>query len=261
MAIKCPKCGAEYDVTLFPFGRTIRCDCGASVDLADGHQQTSQDGKQATNMSSNHNLDPKWLRWSRQLMAIAQNGLTFVNNPFDKERYEAIRAIAAEILSDHTGTDWSQITDLFSREVGYATPKVDVRGVVIRDNTILLVKERADGLWTLPGGWADVNESPSEAVVREVYEESGYRTRAARLLAVLDRSKHCNIPPLPFHIYKIFILCELLGGDPATSHEIDDVAFFAENELPELSLSRTTPAQIVRMFEHFRCPDLPPDFD
>ena len=214
-----------------------------------------------SSMSSNHNLDPKWLQWSRQLMAIAQNGLTFVNNPFDKDRYEAIRAIAAEILSDHTGTAPSQITDLFSREVGYATPKVDVRGVVFRDNTILLVKERADGLWTLPGGWADVNESPSEAVVREVYEESGYRTRAAKLLAVFDGSKHCNIPPLPFHIYKLFILCELLGGNAATSHETDEVAFFREDELPELSLSRTTPGQIARLFEHLRCPGLPPDFD
>ena len=212
-------------------------------------------------MSSNHNRDPKWLQWSRQLMAIAQNGLAFVNNPFDKERYEAIRAIAAEILSDHTGNDPSQIIDLFSWEVGYATPKVDVRGAVFRDNSILLVKERADGLWTLPGGWADVNESPSEAVVREVYEESGYRTRAAKLLAVLDRSKHWHVPPLPFHIYKLFILCELLGGNASTSHETDDVAFFSANELPELSLSRTTPAQITRLFEHLRFPGLPADFD
>ena len=155
----------------------------------------------------------------------------------------------------------SQITDLFSREVGYATPKDDVRGVVFRDNTILLVKERADGLWTLPGGWADVNESPSEAVVREVYEESGYRTRAAKLLAVFDRSKHCNIPPLPFHIYKLFILCELLGGDAATSNETDEVAFFPEEDLPELSLFRTTPVQVARLFEHLRCPGLPSDFD
>jgi ADP-ribose pyrophosphatase YjhB (NUDIX family) len=194
-------------------------------------------------------------------MAIAQNGLTFVNNPFDQERYEAIRALAAEILSDHTGSEPSQIVDLFSRESGYATPKVDVRGVVFRDDTILLVKERADGRWTLPGGWADVNESPSEAVVREVYEESGYRTRAAKLLAVLDRSKHPHVPPLPFHIYKLFILCDLLGGDAAISHETEAVAFFGEHELPELSISRTTPEQIARLFEHRRCPDLPADFD
>ena len=213
------------------------------------------------NMLSKPNLDPKWLQWSKQLMAIAQNGLTFANNPFDKERYEAVRAIAAEILSDHTGTAPSQIVDLFSGESGYATPKVDVRGVVFRDDTILLVKERADGLWTLPGGWADVNEAPSEAVVREVYEESGYRTHATKLLAVLDRSKHPHVPPLPFHIYKLFIKCELVGGAPETSHETEAVAFFPEHELPDLSISRTTPEQVAMLFKHRRCPELPPDFD
>jgi len=212
-------------------------------------------------MSSKPNLDPKWLQWSKQLMAIAQNGLTYVNNPFDKERYEAVRAVAAEILSDHTGSEPSQIVDLFSRESGYATPKVDVRGVVFRDDTILLVKERADGLWTLPGGWADVNEAPSEAVVREVYEESGYRTRATKLLGVLDRSKHPHVPHLPFHIYKLLILCELLGGDAATSHETEAVAFFREDELPEFSISRTTPEQVARLFQHQRRWDLPADFD
>ena len=212
-------------------------------------------------MPNKPNLDPKWLQWSKQLMAIAQNGLTYVNNPFDKERYEAVRAIAAEILSDHTGSEPSQIVDLFSRESGYATPKVDVRGVVFRDDTILLVKERADGLWTLPGGWADVNEAPSEAVVREVYEESGYRTRATKLLAVLDRSKHPHVPPLPFHIYKLFFLCELLGGDAETGHETEAVAFFRKRELPEISVSRTTPEQIARLFQHWQMWDLPADFD
>ena len=212
-------------------------------------------------MSNTPSRDPQWLQWSKRLMAIAQNGLTFAENPFDRERYEAVRAIAAEILSDHTGSDPSQIVDLFSREVGYATPKVDVRGVVFRDDTILLVKERADGLWTLPGGWADVNESPSEAVVREVFEESGYRTRATKLLAVLDRSKHPHVPSLPFHIYKLFILCELLGGEAVTSHETEAVAFFREHELPDFSLPRTTPEQVARLFEHRRCPEFPPDFD
>ena len=212
-------------------------------------------------MSSKPNLDPKWLQWSKQLMAIAQNGLTFASNPFDEERYEAVRAVAAEILSDHTGTDPSQIVDLFSRESGYATPKVDVRGVVFRDDAILLVKERADGLWTLPGGWADVNESPSEAVVREVYEESGYKTRAIKLLGVLDRSKNPHVPHLPFHIYKLLILCELLGGEAKTSHETEAVAFFREDELPEFSVSRTTPEQVARLFQHRRCPELLADFD
>ena len=116
----------------------------------------------------NEELEPKWLRWSRQFMAIAQNGLTFAKDHFDIERYEQVRRLAAEMMAEQSDTDCRKVVDLFSGEVGYATPKVDVRGVVFRENQILLVKERADGLWTLPGGWADVNESPAEAVVREV---------------------------------------------------------------------------------------------
>jgi ADP-ribose pyrophosphatase YjhB (NUDIX family) len=205
--------------------------------------------------------EPQWLRWSRQLMAIAQNGLTYANSSYDVERYEAVRNIAAEMMADHSGTDQERIVNLFARESGYATPKVDVRGVVFRDDAILLVKEREDGGWTLPGGWADVNESPREAVEREVVEESGYRVRATKLLAVLDRAKHPHVPPFPFHIYKVFILCELVGGDAAASKETEAVGFFQENDIPELSVARTTPNQLARLFEHRRRPDLAPDFD
>lgn len=157
--------------------------------------------------------EPRWLRWSRQLMAIAQNGLTYSNSPYDVERYEAVRGIAAEMMADRTGTDQERIVRLFAQQSGYATPKVDVRGVVFRDDAILLVKECEDGGWTLPGGWADVNESPREAVEREVVKESGYEVRATKLLAVLDRAKHPHVPPFPFHIYKVFILCDLIGGE------------------------------------------------
>jgi ADP-ribose pyrophosphatase YjhB (NUDIX family) len=205
--------------------------------------------------------EPQWLLWSRQLMAVAQNGLAYASNPFDVDRYEAIRKIAAAILADHTLADQTRIENLFAQEVGYATPKVDVRGAVFRDQALLLVKERQDGCWTLPGGWADVNESPSEAVVREVFEESGYRTRATKLLAVFDRAKHPHVPLLPFHIYKIFLLCEWLGGEATTSIETEAVDFFREDQLPELSISRITPAQVARLFEHLRRPELPADFD
>jgi ADP-ribose pyrophosphatase YjhB (NUDIX family) len=194
-------------------------------------------------------------------MAVAQNGLTYASNPFDIDRYQSIRSIAAAILADHTLADQPRIENLFAQEVGYATPKVDVRGVVFRDQVLLLVKERQDGGWTLPGGWADVNESPSEAVVREVFEESGYRTRASKLLAVLDRAKHPHVPLLPFHLYKLFLLCEWLGGEATTSSETEAVDFFREDQLPELSISRTTPDQIARLFEHLRQPELPADFD
>ena len=133
--------------------------------------------------------------------------------------------------------------------------------MVFRDDKVLLVREVADGCWTLPGGWADVNESPSESVVREVREESGYETRPVKLLAVYDRSKQGHVPAFPFHVYKLFILCELIGGEAATSFETSGVGFFAEEELPELSLSRVTPEQIRRLFEHWRHPEWATDFD
>jgi ADP-ribose pyrophosphatase YjhB (NUDIX family) len=194
-------------------------------------------------------------------MAIAQNGLTYAENHFDKERYEQVRQVAAEMMAEQADTDYRKVLDLFSGEIGYATPKVDVRGVVFRDNRILLVKEREDGRWTLPGGWADVNESPREAVVREVMEESGYHTRAGKLLAVWDRAKHPHTPPFPYHIYKIFVLCELIGGEATASPETEQVGFFPEDELPDLSISRVTPGQIARLFEHYRRADLQTDFD
>jgi ADP-ribose pyrophosphatase YjhB (NUDIX family) len=207
-----------------------------------------------------HN-EPQWLRWARGLQAIAQNGLIFVKNPFDVERYETVRQIAAEMMAAGSETELSQVLDLFTGEVGYATPKVDTRGVVFRSDNLLLVKEAADGGWTLPGGWADVNESPSEAVAREVFEESGFQTRPVKLLAIYDRSKHAHVPPYPYHVFKLFFRCEIVGGTAATSTETDEVAFFGEEEIPELSLSRVTPDQIVRMFDHCRNPELPTDFD
>lgn len=205
--------------------------------------------------------EPKWIGWSRQLMAIAQNGLTYAEDHFDRERYEQVRLVAAEIMAEQSDTSDQKVLDLFAGEVGYATPKVDVRGAVFRDDRILLVKERADGLWTLPGGWADVNESPKEAVVREVMEESGYHTRAGKLLAVWDRAKHPHTPPFPYHVYKMFVLCELIGGEAATSNETEEVAFYPEDGLPDLSISRVTPGQIARVFEHHRDPALPTDLD
>jgi len=205
-------------------------------------------------------MHPQWLEWAQRLQAIAQNGLIYAQNPFDLERYEAVREVAAAMMATHSGANLDYVRNLFAGQVGYATPKVDVRGAVFRDDTILLVKERQDGLWTLPGGWADVSESPSAAVVREVYEESGYHTRAIKLLALYDRNRHAHAP-FPFHVYKLFFHCELLGGPPAPNVETDGVAFFPEDKIPELSLLRVTPAQIARLFEHHRHPDWPTDFD
>jgi len=184
----------------------------------------------------------------------------FAKDPFDRERYEAIRVIAAEMLAE--GGNWKpeEVLSELSHERGYATPKVDVRAVVFRGNNILLVQERSDERWTLPGGWADVGESPSVAVMREVEEESGYKVRATKLLAVYDKLRHGH-PPATFHAYKLFYRCELEGGVVGESPETRGASFFAEGVLPPLSLGRVTEAQIRRMFEHGRNPALPTDFD
>ena len=153
------------------------------------------------------------------------------------------------------------IRSLFDNQTGYATPKVDVRGVVFRDDKLLLVQERSDGLWTLPGGWADVNDSPSEAVEREIVEESGFEAKAEKMLAIFDRAKHGNTPPFPFHVYKFFILCRLEGGEARTTMETTGVEFVAENAIPPLSLSRVTREQIQFWFDARKNPDGPCRFD
>jgi len=205
--------------------------------------------------------DPQWLRWAREVRALAQAGLTYSDSPFDQERYTALRDLAAEMAATCAEVDPAMVQELFAAQVGYETPKVDVRGVVFRDDELLLVRELGDGgRWTLPGGWADINEPPSKAVEREVWEESGYETRATKLLMLYDRSLHGH-PPHPFTIYKLFFLCELCGGAPMDSHETGEATFFAEDAIPELSISRITPEEIVHLFEHRRHPEWPTDFD
>lgn len=206
-------------------------------------------------------MDPKWLDWVKRLQAIAQNGLTFAENHFDLERYEQVQQIAAEILADKADVNTKDVIDLFVREKDYATPKVDVRGAAFRDGRILLVKESSDGNWALPGGWADVGESPSESVEREVQEEAGFTVKAKRLAAIYDRSKHPHKPLMHYHIYKLFFICEITGGEPTTSEETEEVAFFDQNNLPELSITKTLPEQITKMFEYHHRPELPVYFD
>lgn len=205
-------------------------------------------------------MEPKWLEWARNIQALAQNGMHYTSSPFDKERYEAMREIALEMLAEQSEEDLAHIRDLFRNETGYATPKVDVRGVMFKDDKILLVKEHRDGKWTLPGGWADVFDQPGVAVEREIREESGYEAKAVKLLALWDRSLHGH-PPSSYRIYKVFFLCELTGGAAKNSIETDEVAWFGEDELPELSIPRTTPSELLRFFEHLRHPDWPTDFD
>lgn len=207
-------------------------------------------------------VSAEWLDWVKRLQAIAQSGLTYAADPYDIERYEQIRRIAAEMAASRSGASVDRIDDLFAGESGYATPKLDIRAVVVdEEGAVLLVREKEDGLWTLPGGWVDVGESPSEALEREVKEESGYSVRAARLLALWDRNKHPH-PPLPFHVYKLVFLCDLLGGKPLmASTETEEVGFFPKEALPELSLGRVTPGQIERLLGRASDRGGPADFD
>ncbi len=209
-------------------------------------------------------MKPIWLEWARDLESVAQNGLHYAKDDYEVKRYKTVQRIAAEILATKFDASAPEIQSLLALEKGHATPKVDVRGVVFRDGRILLVKEHADGGWTLPGGWADANESPSEAVVREVREESGFDTRAVRLLALYDRDRQApSVPPYPFHIYKAFFLCEIIGGEAKPSSETDEVAFFAPNEITDLTLSiaRTTPRQLGEFFRMLDTGDWMPLFD
>ncbi|MHB1309432.1 MAG: NUDIX hydrolase [Limisphaerales bacterium] len=203
-----------------------------------------------------------WLAWARELQALGQTGLHFAQDPYDRDRYGRLIEIAAGMVAGQSNLTVPELLQYHAAEFGYATPKVDVRGVVFRDDRILLVQELADERrWTLPGGWADVNESPAGAVTREVSEESGFAVVARKLLAVWDREKHGHLPPFPYHVYKLFFRCEIVGGEARSSNETGEVAFFSESELPELSVGRVTQAQIFRLFEHLRQPELPTDFD
>jgi len=205
-------------------------------------------------------MDPDWLRWVKRLQAIAQDGLTYARDDYDLGRYEQLRELAAEILAARSTGSIGQARELLELETGPATPKVDVRAAVFRGDRILLVREPDDGGWSAPGGWADIGETAAEGAVREVYEESGYRVRAVRLISAYDRDRQGH-PPLPYHVYKLVFLCEILEEPTSPDVESDGVGFFVEHELPELSLSRVTPAEIRRFFEHHRRLDLPADFD
>jgi ADP-ribose pyrophosphatase YjhB (NUDIX family) len=207
-------------------------------------------------------MEPKWLVWAREIQATAQTGLAYTKDIYDQQRYERLRELAADIMAEAGGANAEVIKGLFAQQTGYATPKVDVRAAVFQDNKVLLVQERSDaGRWTLPGGWADVNRSPSECVVAEVREEAGLEVRPLKLAAVYDRGRHPHVPPYAFHIYKMFFLCEVLDGVPSPGIETADVAYFAIDELPDLSVSRVLGHQIERMFAHANSPALPTEFD
>lgn len=195
-----------------------------------------------------------WLDIAKRLQSIAQAGLEFGYADYDHERYQMIRDISVEIMQNHTDAPTEKIVDLFASGTGYLTPKVDVRCAVFRNGKILMVKERVDERWTLPGGWAEVSLTPFENAEKEVWEEAGLKVKATRLLGVIDKSKH-NHPPEAHHIYRLFILCKDLGGEIKPGMETLDVKWTEKGERLDLSPPRSTQKQINTMFEYYENPD------
>jgi len=195
-----------------------------------------------------------WLQIAKELQSIAQAGLTYSENKYDLDRYRQLRELSIKILHEYTDVPIEKIYTLFASEEGYQTPKVDIRSVVFRSGKVLMVRESIDGLWTLPGGWADIGYSPFEVAIKETFEEAGIYVKPMRLLAVFDKMKHSQ--PLDiYHVYKIFILCEDSGQDTHPGMETIDVGWFDRNGLPPLSLLRITKEQILTMFEFYDDPD------
>lgn len=203
---------------------------------------------------------PRWLEWAREIQALAQTGYHYSENEYQRERYHRLTEIAAEIISEHSDLQFDPLLSTFNRQIGYATPRVDVRGAVLTDGKLLLVRERQDGGWTMPGGWADVGDVPSQAVEREVWEEAGLRVKARKVIGVYDANR---VGPLEiFHAFKVVFLCELLGGQPRPSSETSEVAYFGPDEIPALlSGERTKPRHISDAFNTLMNPDCPTVFD
>jgi ADP-ribose pyrophosphatase YjhB (NUDIX family) len=203
---------------------------------------------------------PRWLAWARELQALGQVGLTYSTNEYDTERYERLMEIAAEIVQGHTGLPQEATLEDFRVQPGYATPKVDVRGAAVRDGKILLVQEGWDGRWCMPGGWADVGDSPSAAVEREVWEESGFRVVARKVIGVYDANRD-GVPIEFYHAYKIVFWCQITGGQARPSHETPAVAFFSFDDLPPLSSPRTDERHLIEVRAHLHDPTRPPALD
>ena len=204
-------------------------------------------------------ITPKWLSLARELFSISQCGLTYCKNEYDLDRYRRLKEMSAEIIAGQSALEAESVSASFSMQAGYATPKVDVRGAVVREGKVLLVQEKADGRWAMPGGWADIGDKPSGMVEREVREESGLLVKAAKVIGIYDANRFA---PLEFyHAYKIIFLCEILGGEPTPSLETLAVDFFDPESLPPLSTSRTNERMIREVFEHVKNPTLPAAFD
>lgn len=207
-----------------------------------------------------NNQIAKWLEWARELQAISQIGLNFAENHYQRERFQQIGDIAAEIMAQYTNLNHEELLSVFSQQIGYATPKVDVRSAVFQEGKLLLVKEISDGGWTMPGGWSDVGDTPSGAAERETLEESGFIVKARRVVGIYDANR---VEPLNlFHAFKIVFLCDIVGGSPTISDETSEVKFFGYDEIPaNLSGYRTPPGHIEDAFALLKNPERHTVFD
>ena len=196
------------------------------------------------------NEQEKWLQWAIELQSLAQAGLFYGKDVFDRERYTRIREISAEMMAGMANLPVETVMGLFCNETGYQTPKIDTRGAVFRDGKILLVRER-DGRWALPGGWCDVNQSVGENVCKEVKEEAGLDVVTEKVIALQDWRKH-NKTNYAYGVCKIFVQCRLLGGEFAENSETVATDWFAEGELPPLAVEKNTPEQVRMCFDAFR---------
>ncbi|MCF7973538.1 MAG: NUDIX hydrolase [Phycisphaerae bacterium] len=203
---------------------------------------------------------PQWLNWAREIQALSQTGLAFNEPGYDHDRYTRLTEIAAEIIAQQTPVSKADALSSFSAQPGYATVKVDVRGAVIRDGKILLVQERRDERWCMPGGWADIGDTPSDMVAREMWEESGFEVKPSRIVGIYDANRS-QAPTEFFHAYKIVFMCDVVGGEARTSDETMDVGFFDPLSLPPLSECRTNSRHIADVFAHWQDPTKQPIFD
>ena len=191
-----------------------------------------------------------WIDWIIELQSLAQAGLTYGKDIYDKERYERIREISAEMMSNIADVPLEKVKGLFCNEIGYQTPKIDTRAAMFKDNKILLVHEN-NGKWSLPGGWCDVNISVAENIIKEVKEESGLNVVAKSVIAVQDRAKH-NLPVYAYGVCKIFMLCSVVGGEFVENIETTGFGYWAEDNIPELATEKNNEEQIKLRFEAYR---------
>lgn len=192
-------------------------------------------------------LKEPWLKWAIEIQSIAQCGLAYTKDMYDKERYEQLRNIAVEMLSYKTDISVDKIKTLFCNESGYQTPKLDTRAVIFEDEKILLVREK-NGLWSLPGGWVDVLESIESNTIKEVKEEAGLDVITKRVIAIQDRNKY-NKPLYPYGVCKVFVECEVIGGEFIENIETTEIKYFSIENLPNLCEAKTTSKQIEMCFE------------